>query len=192
MPAPTALQRADPEEIAQNLHDTPVVANNEDDEMLISTTDAPAVQAADQTEQDTAMTVDSQPLFAAEKTTNQQHRSESRKVPVPPHRWTPLKSSWPKIYPPLVEHLKLQVRVNVSHIWRNKHHTNTMKHPRGPSRVCSNRSRHYSASAHPVHGKSLWHTNLLRQMIREAEGFRRSADCPRDLDRIEMRFCQGL
>ncbi|THY76060.1 hypothetical protein D6C94_03460 [Aureobasidium pullulans] len=112
MPAPTALQRADPEEIAQNLHDTPVVANNEDDEMLISTTDAPAVQAADQTEQDTAMTVDSQPLFAAEKTANQQHRSESRKVPVPPHRWTPLKSSWPKIYPPLVEHLKLQVRVN--------------------------------------------------------------------------------
>lgn len=113
MPAPTALQRADPEEIAQNLHDTPVVANNEHDEMLISTTDAPAVQAADQTEEDTAMTVDSQPLFAAEKTTNQQHRSESRKVPVPPHRWTPLKSSWPKIYPPLVEHLKLQVRVNM-------------------------------------------------------------------------------
>ncbi|THY17892.1 hypothetical protein D6D01_07389 [Aureobasidium pullulans] len=125
------LARADPEEIAQYLHETPVVANNEDDEMLISTTDAPAVQAADQTEEDTAMTVDSQPLFAAEKTTNHQHRSESRKVPVPPHRWTPLKSSWPKIYPPLVEHLKLQVRVNVSHIWRNKHHTNTMRHSRG-------------------------------------------------------------
>ncbi|KAL8918504.1 MAG: hypothetical protein Q9208_007311 [Pyrenodesmia sp. 3 TL-2023] len=26
---------------------------------------------------------------------------------------TPLKSLWPKIYPPLVEHLKLQVRMNV-------------------------------------------------------------------------------
>src|SRR5271167_401828 len=26
---------------------------------------------------------------------------------------TPLKASWPKIYPPLVEHLKLQVRMNV-------------------------------------------------------------------------------
>ena len=25
---------------------------------------------------------------------------------------TPLKNSWPKIYPPLVEHLKLQVRMN--------------------------------------------------------------------------------
>jgi hypothetical protein len=26
---------------------------------------------------------------------------------------TPLKTYWPKIYPPLVEHLKLQVRMNV-------------------------------------------------------------------------------
>ena len=41
------------------------------------------------------------------------YRVESRKVPVPPHRMTPLKASWPKIYPPLVEHLKLQVRMNV-------------------------------------------------------------------------------
>lgn len=26
---------------------------------------------------------------------------------------TPLKATWPKIYPPLVEHLKLQVRMNI-------------------------------------------------------------------------------
>lgn len=38
---------------------------------------------------------------------------ENRKVPIPPHRMTPLKASWPKIYPPLVEHLKLQVRMNI-------------------------------------------------------------------------------
>lgn len=40
-------------------------------------------------------------------------RIEVRKVSVPPHRMTPLKATWPKIYPPLVEHLKLQVRMNV-------------------------------------------------------------------------------
>ena len=40
-------------------------------------------------------------------------RIEVRKVPVPPHRMTPLKATWPKIYPPLVEHLKLQVRMNI-------------------------------------------------------------------------------
>lgn len=37
---------------------------------------------------------------------------QTRKVAIPPHRLTPLKNSWPKIYPPLVEHLKLQVRMN--------------------------------------------------------------------------------
>ncbi|KAF2456702.1 pre-rRNA-processing protein PNO1 [Lineolata rhizophorae] len=40
-------------------------------------------------------------------------RVETRKVPIPPHRMSPLKQHWPKIYPPLVEHLKLQVRMNV-------------------------------------------------------------------------------
>lgn len=40
-------------------------------------------------------------------------RVETRKVPIPPHRMTPLKASWSKIYPPLVEHLKLQVRMNI-------------------------------------------------------------------------------
>ncbi|SCU88575.1 LANO_0D02498g1_1 [Lachancea nothofagi CBS 11611] len=38
---------------------------------------------------------------------------ESRKVPVPPHRMTPLRNNWTKIYPPLVDHLKLQVRMNL-------------------------------------------------------------------------------
>ena len=37
---------------------------------------------------------------------------QTRKVPIPPHRMTPLKSAWPKIYTPLIEHLKLQVRMN--------------------------------------------------------------------------------
>lgn len=32
---------------------------------------------------------------------------------IPPHRMTPLKLAWPKIYPPLVENLKLQVRMNI-------------------------------------------------------------------------------
>lgn len=35
-----------------------------------------------------------------------------RRVPVPSHRISPLKSNWTKIYTPIVEHLKLQVRFN--------------------------------------------------------------------------------
>ncbi|KAL2916296.1 pre-rRNA-processing protein pno1 [Polyrhizophydium stewartii] len=38
---------------------------------------------------------------------------ESRKIPIPPHRMTPLKKDWLKIYTPLVEHMKLQVRMNL-------------------------------------------------------------------------------
>jgi RNA-binding protein PNO1 len=40
-------------------------------------------------------------------------RVETRKVSIPPHRMTPLKASWPKVYAPLVNHLGLQVRMNL-------------------------------------------------------------------------------
>ena len=32
-----------------------------------------------------------------------------RKIPVPSHRYSPLKENWIKIFEPIVEHLKLQV-----------------------------------------------------------------------------------
>ena len=69
------------------------------------------------------------PLFAPEKAATIVHRTESRKVPVPPHRMTPLKNNWSKIYPPLVEHLKLQVRMNIKlravELRTSKHTTDT-------------------------------------------------------------------
>ena len=37
---------------------------------------------------------------------------ERRKIPVPPHRMTPLKNHWMEVYKPIVEHLKLQIRMN--------------------------------------------------------------------------------
>lgn len=39
--------------------------------------------------------------------------TEVRKVPVPSHRYSPLKENWMKIFDPIVEHLKLQVRFNL-------------------------------------------------------------------------------
>ncbi|CAA9994333.1 unnamed protein product [Nesidiocoris tenuis] len=38
---------------------------------------------------------------------------EFRKVPVPRHRYSPLKENWMKIYSPIVEHMKLQIRFNL-------------------------------------------------------------------------------
>ncbi len=55
------------------------------------------------------------PVFApadpsVEKTTM---KSETRRVPIPPHRMTPLKKDWSNIFGPLTEILGLQVRMNM-------------------------------------------------------------------------------
>ncbi|BEJ13574.1 hypothetical protein CspHIS471_0307480 [Cutaneotrichosporon sp. HIS471] len=51
------------------------------------------------------------PLSAKEQSTAL--KNEFRRVPIPPHRMTPLKREWVNIYTPLVEMLGLQVRMNV-------------------------------------------------------------------------------
>ncbi|KAH9901520.1 hypothetical protein C8Q73DRAFT_635900 [Cubamyces lactineus] len=40
-------------------------------------------------------------------------KSEMRRIPIPPHRMTPLKKDWVNIFSPLTEMLQLQVRMNV-------------------------------------------------------------------------------
>jgi len=39
-------------------------------------------------------------------------KSDFRRIPVPPHRYTPLRKDWMQLYTPIVEHLKLDVRMN--------------------------------------------------------------------------------
>lgn len=39
-------------------------------------------------------------------------KTEFRRVQVPPNRYTPLRKDWMQIYTPIVEHLKLDVRMN--------------------------------------------------------------------------------
>lgn len=118
MPAPTALQRA-PEEFAEDSAEQEPVPTTLDD-ALITTIDEPT-QPGDEPSapQDDSMDVDDEntstaALFSPEKASKSLRSREERKVRIPPHRMTPLKADWPKIYPPLVEHLKLQVRMNVA------------------------------------------------------------------------------
>lgn len=133
MPAPTALLRA-PEQLAED-ENIPDVAQRESyslksqafaNNITAEPEDAfdfnnPSLETptskdvASASSPDTSMAVDAEcrPKFAPSTDTTLLHRAETRKVPVPPHRMTPLKATWPKIYPPLVEHLKLQVRMNV-------------------------------------------------------------------------------
>ena len=39
-------------------------------------------------------------------------KNEYRRIPVPQHRYTPLRQNWDSILKTLVEHMKLQVRMN--------------------------------------------------------------------------------
>ncbi|KAK1840561.1 pre-rRNA-processing protein pno1 [Colletotrichum chrysophilum] len=116
MPAPTAKQV----EIAAPPPEAAFQEEQQDEELLL---DAPTALPEDldaimpsvpQNGEESEMVVDEEnrPRFAPARDIDPVTRIETRKVPVPPHRFTPLKSAWPKIYPPLVEHLKLQVRMN--------------------------------------------------------------------------------
>jgi RNA-binding protein PNO1 len=125
MPAPTALQRRS-EELADNVAEdditmeasaVPLPADDDAElvDMSIEPTSTPApTEAAQAPTEDTPMTDETgRPKFPPAKSIPLAFRRDQRKVPIPPHRMTPLKAAWPKIFPPLVEHLQLQVRMNL-------------------------------------------------------------------------------
>jgi RNA-binding protein PNO1 len=123
MPAPTALQRA-PDALSETQpQDVPLPSSTNDEIQELEIITEPQEQTPPsqrQVEPDNSMDIDEdgRPRFHPAKTSSSPisdiaHRIQSRKVAIPPHRMSPLKTSWPKIYPPLVEHLKLQVRMNI-------------------------------------------------------------------------------
>jgi len=52
------------------------------------------------------------PDFPALTPKEQGIRNQLRRIPVPPQRFTPLKSAWMSLIQPVVDHMKLQVRMN--------------------------------------------------------------------------------
>lgn len=113
MAAPTAIKNLP----AKNTEIPAPVAD--EDEILIDATSVPTQDEENENSSKRAepesMILDEsgKPKFAAASKAGMKVKLESRKVPVPPHRMSPLKNTWPKIYPPLVDHLKLQVRMNL-------------------------------------------------------------------------------
>merc|ERR1719382_1160648 len=66
------------------------------------------------------------PDFPALNPKQQGTKRQLRRVPVPPNRMTPLKANWMQLIQPLVEHMKLQVRMNTKRRAievRNSEHT---------------------------------------------------------------------
>lgn len=72
-----------------------------DDELMIETDNLPSTSSAPAFP----------PLPASALQTTL--KSETRRIPMPPHRMTPLKKDWINIFGPLTEMLGLQVRMNV-------------------------------------------------------------------------------
>ncbi|KAI6166933.1 hypothetical protein EDD17DRAFT_1542054 [Pisolithus thermaeus] len=60
-----------------------------------------------------ASTAPSFPPLPASAASSQSLKSETRRIPIPPHRMTPIKRDWVNIFSPLTEILGLQVRMNV-------------------------------------------------------------------------------
>lgn len=114
MAAPTAIKNLETPSLVNNRAEEA----NEEDDMLIETNTIPTVVAEETPEKATESTgvvldESGKPKFSAASGLGMKVKLESRKVAVPPHRMAPLKAIWPKIYPPLVDHLKLQVRMNL-------------------------------------------------------------------------------
>ncbi|XP_078438660.1 RNA-binding KH domain-containing protein [Wolffia australiana] len=53
------------------------------------------------------------PLFAALSAQEMEGKVEFRRIPVPPHRYSPLKKHWMEIYTPVYEHMKIDIRMNL-------------------------------------------------------------------------------
>ncbi|CAG9532780.1 unnamed protein product [Cercopithifilaria johnstoni] len=75
------------------------------------------VQRRKRNHNDVQMAAEELEINATEQTHHKKHRSitnaEVRKVPVPPHRYSPLKEHWVKIVLPVVKQLHLQIRFNL-------------------------------------------------------------------------------
>lgn len=118
MAAPTALKKVPTAgEIPPQA--IPTQPEEDEDEVLIDAsgainTDSTSSDKPQKTEtQGVTLDIEGKPRFSSAADSKTKVKIEGRKVPVPPHRMTPLKNAWPKIYPPLVDHLHLQVRMNL-------------------------------------------------------------------------------
>jgi len=114
MPAPTALLRK-PEDLGEALT-IPLPPADNDEEILLDAPSLPAESSIIPSADTDEMHIDSEgrPQFAPAKELTLSQKISTRKVPIPPHRVSFMKTNWLKIATPLVDHLKLQVRMNVA------------------------------------------------------------------------------
>lgn len=120
MVAPTALKTSPESNLSSNVPTSQIDNTNTDDIMIDTNIDDIQPENIQQDKEivitpSAGLVLDEsgKPKFQSQADSGSKVKLEKRKVPIPPHRMAPLKAAWPKIYPPLVEYLKLQVRMNL-------------------------------------------------------------------------------
>lgn len=111
---PFGMETSDDEEDIEFADSSTAMDDVDDDDLMIGESSS-SVAA---TTAPSGSTDPNKPKFAPLSTTAASSltavaKGQLRKIPIPPHRLTPLKNSWHKIYTPLVELLQLQVRMNL-------------------------------------------------------------------------------
>lgn len=91
---------------------------DDDDDLMIGASSDPSTAPLPASTSTPASDGSSKPKFkplseSAASSLTAVAKGQLRKIPIPPHRMTPLKTDWHKIYTPLVEMAGLQVRMNV-------------------------------------------------------------------------------
>jgi len=123
-------------------------ADDEEDDAVMIDTDSllpPKTTTAASGKESTSSGDQAQLSFPALSAKEMQGKVETqtRKVSIPPHRMTPLKRDWPKIYSPLVDECGLMVRMNVG---KKNIEMRTSKHTPAPSATILQRAVDFVAA----------------------------------------------
>eukprot|EP01135_Chromosphaera_perkinsii_P001072 Nk52_evm22s158 gene=Nk52_evmTU22s158 len=105
------MMMMDSEELEQQLENSNAMATGEEQTMMMGE-DTTGLITKMEVEQ--GVNDENDPQFSALSAKDlAQGKVEGRRIAVPAHRFTPLKEHWMELYSPLVEHMKLQVRMNL-------------------------------------------------------------------------------
>ncbi|KAK4052383.1 Protein M3 [Microbotryomycetes sp. JL201] len=122
---------AEQAQAAMDMDDDTAAGNEEDDDAVMIDPSSLAMPTPAPSSTVPPALASSNPLsFPAVSHASNTNLTQRRKITIPPHRMTPLKRDWIKIYTPLVEECGLQVRMNVH---KRQIEMKTSKHTPGPS-----------------------------------------------------------